>query len=172
MYKRHSIFLWTASGLAFIASYAFNLRYSVAVADQVTTVFVILFGFYITSISVLLSGNSLRYLYFKIDPRKDRRLTHTLRDYYSCGLHCLLIGVALFLIVSIFLAENEASIKEFSIKLSLANFICSLATASLILNILFVFVKTRLFLTIFINGMTATGTGGGEGCARSGSEGA
>lgn len=150
MYKHH-LCLIAFVGLASLAlSYVFGLQYSTDLSGQIITVIAILFGFYVTSATLILSGDAITFLHDTIDERGDRRLTHTLRDYYSFGLSCLLIGLIIYILISIFFSSENSEITDFDLAFTWNKVVSSIGTSMLATNIAFAFIQTRLFLVMFI----------------------
>jgi len=151
MYKKHLAFISVVWITSLFLSYVFDLSYSTDVSGQIITVIAIFFGFYVTSASLILAGDAISVLHETVDQRGDRRLTHTLRDYYSFGLTALLLSLVCFIAVSLFFSNATASVSGFSYTFSWQKAISAFSSSLLAVNIVFAFIQTRLFLVIFIN---------------------
>ena len=152
MYKEHKIILSMTWLITLVISYIIELSYSTNVSGQILTVLAIFFGFYVTSIALLAGSQVYSDLHAKEDKRGDRRLSHTLKDYYKFGLTSLLVGIVIFLIVSIFTAGTEIILStEFKFSPSLHRFLNAFASAQLAVCMVFSFIHTRLFLVLFGN---------------------
>ena len=151
MYRNHLIIIIVTWLTSFFLSYAFDLSYSTDISGQIITVIAIFFGFYVTSASLILAGDAIIVMHDTVDYRGDRRLTHTLRDYYSFGLTALLLSLMCFLVISFSFSFDKPSISNFDLSFSLKKAISGLATSLLSVNLIFAFVQTRLFLVLFIN---------------------
>lgn len=122
-----------------------SMKYSVETSNQIITVLSIFFGFYVTSASLVLTGDAVKTLHKTIDVRGNRRLTHTLRDYYSFGLSNLLVGLVAFIIISLFFSSQIAGLSPYSLTFSWAKFILSFGTTNLVTNVIFVHLYRHAF---------------------------
>lgn len=152
MYKKHKFILGAFWVAAFVLSYCFSIAFSSDACGQTLTVLSIFFGFYVTSAALIAGSQVYSALHTQQDKRGNKRLSHTLRDYYKFGFSSLLMGISLFLIVSFFAAASEMKYETgVSLDLNGAKILHSLASAQLCLCLVFSFIQTRLFLILFGN---------------------
>ncbi len=157
MYLKHKIFLGFVWGVSLIVSYCFALSFSSEASGQVLTVLSIFFGFYVTSAALIASSDVYSALHSQEDERGDRRLSHTLRDYYKFGFSSLLIGILLFLVISLFLSSHEMQYNHsIDLQFHFEKMVHALSAAQLSLCLIFSFVQTRLFIVLFGNEVYAS----------------
>lgn len=152
MYKKDKILLLIVWIISFVVSYAFSFSYSVDVSGQIITILSIFFGFYVTSAALVASSHIFSELHSIEDKRGDRRLSHTLRDYYKFGFSTLLIGIILFLLVSFFTTTDRIGyMRSILTDFDKAILLNAFASAQLVICLTFSFIHTHLFMILFNN---------------------
>lgn len=152
MYKPHKIILSLSGLITLIAGSLYDFQMSETLVASLLTMLSIFFGFYITSASLLLSGNAIKTLHKAEDKRKDRLLSHTIRDYYQFGLYSLLVNIGALILVLLFYPNDDTSY-DTAVSLNtfdLEVFSNSIALSLTVINTIFAFMKVRLFMTLFM----------------------
>jgi hypothetical protein len=152
MYLKHKILLGFVWIMSLVGSYCFAVSFSFEASGQVLTVLSIFFGFYVTGAALIAGSDIYSALHNQEDERGNKRLSHTLRDYYKFGFSSLLIGILLFLIISLFLSSHEMQHSNSTeLQFSFTKLVHALSAAQLSLCLTFSFVQTRLFIVLFGN---------------------
>ncbi len=152
MYLHHKILLGVVWIISLTASYCFVVSFSSETSGQALTVLSIFFGFYVTSAALIAGSEVYLALHRQEDKRGNKRLSHTLRDYYKFGFSSLLIGILLFLIISMFLTSPEMEYSNsIDLQFGFPKIVHALAVAQLSLCLVYSFIHTRLFIVLFGN---------------------
>ena len=107
MYKKHKIISCFLAVFLFVLSFFLQVRLNESVISSLITVFSIVFGFYMTSISVLYGTGYIKKLYKKTDPqKKEQTELHTLQEYFSKSCHWSLLSIFVLLIFLLIAHED------------------------------------------------------------------
>ncbi len=102
MYKRHKIGACIFFVISIIILYMLEIRLTQSFIGFLVTFFSIVFGFYITALSVLFSSNFSKNLWKERDPFiKGQKKIHTLINYFKSSLFLLLLSIVVSLTISL-----------------------------------------------------------------------
>lgn len=143
MKKIHKMISYGILLMVALATYLLNAQMTGITAQTLVTFFSIVFGFYITSISILYTASYTKKLHQHIDEKSQKRGTHILRDYLRCIGHWSIFSITSIIIFMIFATKNDTDALS-------ANF------TPWIIPFLKIEINANLLLTSFLFGISAT----------------
>ncbi len=158
MYKHHKIKV----RIFFIASitilYMIDIRLTQNFIGYLINFFSIVFGFYMTVLSILFRSDFTKNLWKKEDPRiEGQRKIHTLIKYFKSSLFLLLLSIVLFLIISLtgmMIDSNYKIIPEYLPFWGYSYFLERAITALLLgialTNIIFIILLLKIFFNALL----------------------
>ena len=152
MYNTHKFYIFFNFCITFLLVLSINffrdflniqIQIEKSTVQSIITFLSIIFGFYMTSLSVLYRSNYSKDLFKQIDSSlKNQRKIHTLIAYFKNASYCLLLSILIFLLVKI-IKYNESILLE-------NIWMQSLVLSLLSINILFIFLLFKVFIKGFI----------------------
>ncbi len=102
MYRHHKILAFLLFCAVFAISYKMDLKLKKDFGGHLITFFSIIFGFYLTGLSILFGSNYSKRLRQEEDPRKNTQTKlHTLRAYFNFSSFVSLSSIVLLLLISL-----------------------------------------------------------------------
>ena len=156
MYRRHCIFTTIVFLFVFFSSLYFNLTLNTEFVSNLITFFSIIFGFYLTALSILFSSNFIKRLGNEEDPKitKQTKL-QTLIAYFQWSVFTSILSIIILLISNLFGFADKDYISSYCITIydlsfDLQNFITSLSLGLAIMNVIFMILLITIFFNAFI----------------------
>jgi|GEM_PF-5988087 len=155
IYRRHIVGAFLLFVLVLLLSYKSNICVKPHVAGSALTFLSIVFGFYLTSLSVLYGSAYARILSKAVDPRmKSQTKIQTLIAYYKVCTYMVLVSVSFFIgyEFDLFLicSELESKFMLLGVEYPLGSVMSALFNAILITNMYFIFLLLRVFINAFL----------------------
>ena len=159
MYKRHKCLAGLLFFTSIIILFIIEIELTQAFIGHLITFFSIVFGFYITGLSILFGSNFSKRLWREEDPNKSTQTNfHTLLAYFRIGLFLLLSSIVLFLIISLIgmtfnsdfsIIPKYLTLGRYSFPLERVITAVSLGIATT--NIMFMYLLLKIFLSGFLD---------------------
>ena len=92
-------------------NYCLKLKIEPITGVSLITFFSVVFGFYVTSLSILYSSSYIEELHKKIDEKAQKRETHILKDYLLAFGFCSMSSVVLIVVFVMLGVRNHVSEK-------------------------------------------------------------
>lgn len=160
MYRRHAIMAGFIFALFFIISISIGFRFPERSIGDLVTFFSIVFGFYLTAMSILYGSNFTKRLYKEEDPKKKTQTKlHTLTAYFKISSFASICSIVLLLIAGMLELTKADSAQQPSCNalFSLGKFgVCwvdiftSIAVGMLATNIFFMTLLFKIFFDAFV----------------------
>jgi len=130
MYNNHKVYIGIIFSIFFILSFLINIKITESAMQNFITFLSIVFGFYMTSLSVLYNSKYIKNMYQEIDPKKptQRKIT-TLIQYFKHSAYLTVFTIFLLMITSLIVnIDNNILIinpifQSFLISIVFSNFI-------------------------------------------------
>lgn len=144
MYTKHKVIIFfSAIAIFYIFNFIVDVHISESMIQNFITFLSIIFGFYMTSLSVLYNSKYIKKLYDEIDSnRRTQRKIHTLKAYFSNSAYWSLGSIAYIMACSLFISAND-SVLQFN------RFVEALMIAIIFLNFIFMI----LLFKVLLNGL-------------------
>ena len=101
--------------LAIILSYWLDAEMTEGVSRNLVTFFSVVFGFYMTSIAILVKTKYTKILYNQIDEKAGERGIHKLKNYLLIAGRCSIFSIVLIIVFTLLAHKN--SLGNFEIEL-------------------------------------------------------
>ena len=158
MYKRHKNWAIISFIISITILYRIDIRLTQDFIGYLIIFFSIIFGFYITGLSVLFGSNFSKNSWKEKDPIiKGQRKIHTLINYFKCSMFLLLLSIILFLMISLTgmtIDSEYRAIPNYLIfgwdSLCLERIITVLSLGIATTNIMFIGLLLKIFFNAFL----------------------
>jgi len=155
MYKHHKIIASLIFLLIFAVSFASDVRLTNEIIGHLITFFSIVFGFYLTGLSILFGSSYSKRLRNEEDPRlKTQTKLHTLKSYFNYSSVTSLGSIVLLLITSLLGLDKQATPCETkffeAFSLCREQLFTSVSLGLAAVNIMFMFLLFRVFFNGFM----------------------
>ncbi len=158
MYRHHKILAFVFFVMVSVIVYEVDVRLTEAFVSNLITFFSIVFGFYLTGVSILFGSNFSKRLRQEEDSRKNTQTKlHTLKSYFSFSSLISLLSIIILLIISLMgmttdhqqkIALDCVSINGLPICWNQLFTALSLGLA--VVNIMFMYLLFKVFFNAFL----------------------
>ena len=106
MRKIHKIISWFILLGVSLAAWRFDAQMTSTTAQGLITFFSVVFGFYITSISILYNAAFTKALHKQVDKKQQKRGTHILKSYLLVSGYWAILSVTSIILFTTFATEE------------------------------------------------------------------
>lgn len=110
MHKDHKRISWAILIAIFLIACSAKVQMTDTTAQSLVTFFSILFGFYMTSLTIFYKSSYIKELYKTIDQERKRRRTYILKRYLQRISECLISSISCVFFFMMFATRNANGI--------------------------------------------------------------